>query len=229
VNIQKTVLVLALSWNGIVSPAQVQTNDAQQKALEVLRKAIESMEAKPLTPGKAIPRPSPERSFADTEQLFLQDKITGREFKKYLDGHKLDPAKILSEEAQAKTSKTINQASGKSEASQTGLASAGSPKTDPPPARAKETFSSKPTEASSDQGNLTELEKKMDELLRLKAAREKQAGTNVLANTASNSPARIAPKTKRERLNELLLLVVQGKITDAEYKEKRAKLINEPD
>ena len=64
----------------------------------------------------------------------------------------------------------------------------------------------------------------MDELLRLKAARENSAATNVVSNTATNSAVPAAPKTKRERLNELLLLVVAGKITDADYKDKPISL-----
>ncbi len=65
----------------------------------------------------------------------------------------------------------------------------------------------------------------MDELLRLKAARE---NTN-LPNAATNNANAPAPKTKRERLDALLKLYIDGKLSDAEYKEKRAKLISEPD
>jgi len=68
----------------------------------------------------------------------------------------------------------------------------------------------------------------MDELLRLKAAREQAALTNALAASATNSAA-AAPKTKRQRLDELLKLYIENKIPEAEYNEKRSKIIAEPD
>jgi hypothetical protein len=56
--------------------------------------------------------------------------------------------------------------------------------------------------------------------MRLKAQRE-QSPTNTTTQTA--------PLSKRERLNELLRQMVDGKITDAEYKAKRDKIIAESD
>ena len=80
-----------------------------------------------------------------------------------------------------------------------------------------------------DQSKLSEVEKKMDELLALKAARERAAATNRAPDLSTNSAAPAGPKSKRDRLNDLLRLVVEGKITDAEYKEKRSKIVSEPD
>src|SRR5262249_3462136 len=79
-----------------------------------------------------------------------------------------------------------------------------------------------------EQAKLSEVEKKMDELLRLKAARETAAQTN-LAAPAPSAAVPAAPKTKREKLNEMLRLVIAGKMTEAEYNAKRNQLINEPD
>ena len=64
----------------------------------------------------------------------------------------------------------------------------------------------------------------MDELIRLKNARD---ATNV-ANSATNTLA-AGPKTQRQKLDDLLRLYIDGKITDAEYKERREKVIGEPD
>src|SRR6185503_17312284 len=72
--------------------------------------------------------------------------------------------------------------------------------------------------AKNDQ--ITAVETKMDELLKAKAAREK-AATNT-APTLSTGP-----KTKRDRLNELLRLYIEGKITEPEMNERRAKIIAE--
>jgi hypothetical protein len=69
----------------------------------------------------------------------------------------------------------------------------------------------------------------MDELLALKAARERAAATNRAPDLSTNSTAAAGPRSKRDRLNDLLRLVVEGKITDAEYKEKRSKIVSEPD
>src|SRR6185503_6432660 len=65
--------------------------------------------------------------------------------------------------------------------------------------------------ASPDQAAISEVEKKMDELIRLKNARD---ATNV-ANSATNTLA-AGPKTQRQKLDDLLRLYIDGKITDAE-------------
>jgi len=60
----------------------------------------------------------------------------------------------------------------------------------------------------------------MDELLLLKAARER---------AKTNAPPTTGQKSKRERLNEMLRLVVEGQMSDAEYKQMRAKILAEKD
>ena len=68
----------------------------------------------------------------------------------------------------------------------------------------------------------------MEELQRLKEAREQALLTNAV--TATNVVAKpAAPQTKRERMNDLLRLLIDGKISDADYQEKRAKIVAEPD
>jgi hypothetical protein len=77
-----------------------------------------------------------------------------------------------------------------------------------------------PTSAA-EQKKMSEVEGKLDELSRLKAQRDQ---------SATNSPAAAsAPLTKRQRLDVLLRQLIEGKITDAEYKEKREKIVLEPD
>jgi hypothetical protein len=65
---------------------------------------------------------------------------------------------------------------------------------------------------------------KIDELLRLKEARDNAAKLNLIL--ATNTPA--AQQSKRQRLNELIRLHVNGKLTEAEYNAKRAAIIAEP-
>ena len=62
----------------------------------------------------------------------------------------------------------------------------------------------------------------MDALIRAKAAREKSTNTPPRSVTAG-------PKTKRDRLNDLLRLYIEGKISETELNERRAKILAEPD
>ena len=75
------------------------------------------------------------------------------------------------------------------------------------------------------QAKLTEVEVKMDELLRLKAAREK-TGTNV---TNTGQTAAGPPKTKRQRLDDLLKLLIDDKINQTEYDTRWKTIVAEPD
>ena len=62
----------------------------------------------------------------------------------------------------------------------------------------------------------------MDALIRAKAAREKATNTPPRSVTAG-------PKTKRDRLNDLLRQYIEGKISETELNERRAKIIAEPE
>lgn len=105
-------------------------------------------------------------------------------------------------------------------------AKAAAPKTDTP-ARARENTNAAPTpDEAARQKKISEVEARLDEMLKQKEAREKAALTNA-ASTTNNVPA--APLTKRQRLDDLLKKMIDGKITGAEYNEKRAKIVAEPD
>jgi hypothetical protein len=67
---------------------------------------------------------------------------------------------------------------------------------------------------------IQDVETKIDELIRLKEAREQ--GTN------TNSAAPAGPLTKRQRLDAALRLHIEGKLSDAEYKQRREKILLEP-
>jgi len=105
-------------------------------------------------------------------------------------------------------------------------AKAATPKTATPD-RARENTNSIPTpDEAARQKKISEVEARLDEMLRQKEAREKAALTNA-ASATNNVPA--APLTKRQRLDDLLKKMIDGKITSAEYSEKRAKIVAEPD
>ena len=99
------------------------------------------------------------------------------------------------------------------------------PKTAAPPA--KRPVAAPPEAAPSpDQAAISEVEKKMDELIKAKAIRDQQA-TN-MANSATNAATASAPKTQRQKLDDLLRMYIEGKVTEAEYKERREKILTDP-
>ena len=76
--------------------------------------------------------------------------------------------------------------------------------------------------ATNQQDKISDVEAKMDALIRAKAAREKATNTPPRSVTAG-------PKTKRDRLNDLLRQYIEGKISETELNERRAKILAEPD
>ena len=99
------------------------------------------------------------------------------------------------------------------------------PKTDTP-VRARENTNSVPTpDEAARQKKISEVEARLDEMLKQKDAREKAA----LTNDATTNNISATPQTKRQRLDALLKQMIDGKITGAEYNEKRAKIVAEPD
>jgi hypothetical protein len=217
---QRTMLMLlAMAWFTAAEAAPVPTNDVHEKALQVLRQTMDALENRQPAPAKNPPAREPK--FADVEQLYLQGKITAREFQRYLEDHKLDPAKLPKHDAPVELS-AKNPA--KSGPAQTGASAAAVTKA--PPAGGTNLDAGPGVNPSS----LSDLEKKMDELLRLKAAREGDGVTNNSPAAKTNTVAQpSAPKTKRDRMDDLLRLYINGKIPEAEYKQKRAKLLAEPD
>ena len=94
------------------------------------------------------------------------------------------------------------------------------------PVHARESTNAAPTpDEAARQQKISEVEARLDEMLRQKEAREKAALTNA---TATNNIS-VTPQTKRQRLDALLKQMIDGKITSSEYNEKRAKIVAEPD
>lgn len=72
------------------------------------------------------------------------------------------------------------------------------------------------------QQKVTEVESRLDEMMRAREARERAAATNAPALPAQ-------PLTKRARLDALLRQVVEGKLTDEQYKKERERILAEPE
>jgi len=229
---EKTLLLVwgCLAWSAAAADAPSQkTNDVHQRALEVLRQ-LEGVDKRQIP----VPPPPPAQTkrqptAAEVEQFYLEGKITAKEYQKYLEDHRLDPARVPGRDPQAKATNAL-----RNEMNNPGVTQVKSANSVPKPAVStigRDALATGQPETKTDvsptpeQSNLSDLEKKMDELLRLKAARE-AAATNAASNTATNAAGPVAPKSKRDRLNDLLKLYIDGKIPDAEYKEQRAKLIS---
>lgn len=105
-------------------------------------------------------------------------------------------------------------------------ARAASPKMATPVRAREDTNAVAPPAEAARQQKISEVEARLDEMLRQKEARDKAALTNAAAST-NNIPA--TPQTKRQRLDALLKQMIDGKITGAEYNEKRARIVAEPD
>ncbi len=73
---------------------------------------------------------------------------------------------------------------------------------------------------------ISDVETRLNAIARQKEAREQAALTNA-APAISDIPA--TPQTKRQRLDALLKQMIDGKISGAEYSEKREKIVAEID
>ena len=148
--------------------------------------------AKVAEPVSAYTIPTNFPNYEELENAYLNRKITARRFEEAL--KLLEKHQKITEERQEQVRKIMEEHRLQQQATQS-----------PTP----------------DQKKVSEVEGKVDELMRLKAQRD-QATTNAAA-------AASAPLTKRQRLDTLLRQLIEGKITDAEYKEKREKIVLEPD
>ena len=164
--------------------------------------------------------PAHETTLAELERLYLEGKITAKQFQKYLQQHEQQRQTAATRTPEAAVAPAARQNPPANQT--TAPRQPAPPKTTAAPARR-----AAPPAApdSPDQAAISEVEKKMDELIQAKAIRDQQA-TNV-ANAATNAVA-AGPKTQRQKLDELLRFYIEGKVTDAEYKERREKILAEP-
>lgn len=157
---------------------------------------------------------------AEMERLYLDGKISAREFQKFLQTYqpepKVTPTATPTNDVHARALEVLRKTTPNAAANPQGPAIK-EPLPEPP---RPETETNETARAAA----IQEVESKLDALIRLKQAREQS--TNATA-TSTNAPA--GPKTKRERLDEALRLYISGKLSDTEYKDRRAKILAEPD
>lgn len=233
-------------------PAEPELKQLQQQVTDRERGAKPTTNAVPSTLGTGL-------SFKEIEQLFLDGKISARQFQEYV--QKLPAVKaptnaVPATPAWPKASRAavtnkppiiVTNAVTKipkvpqpqpealtPEAQQKAVeilrATEPNPANNPKPGPAIQASQLAPLKEEVappvdpiEQG-FSEIEAKMDELLRFKAAREKAAQTN-----AAPSKAAGATVTKRQRLDELLKLYIAGDIKEEDYKARRAAIIAEPE
>lgn len=182
-----------------VAQEQPPLTEDQRKAQELLKKTIEERQRS--AQGSST-NPVPRLTQAEMEQQYLTGKITARQFQQYL---RQQPATKpqMSPDKQAEALQMLRALTGKTN----------TPATSTRPGKVMEPAPEPANPA------ITDVEAKIRALEKAKEAREK----------STNAPAAGAPKSKREKLDALLKQFVDGKLTDAEYKQQRAKLIAEPD
>ncbi|HEY0455966.1 MAG TPA: hypothetical protein VGE41_06295 [Verrucomicrobiae bacterium] len=192
------------------------SDDREKQAVDLLRQKLDAATGKPAETvmAQANSRGSRPASYAEMEQLYLQGKISSRQYEKYMKENPVDPAKMAPPSAPLKTPP---------------MATAPKPTTPPPsavvvPKPAPTTVNpanpptATPPPAVDPNAKVSEIEKKMDDIIKQKEARDKAAAT---------APAP-EPKTKRDKLNLLLRQYIDGKVTEQEYNQKREKLLEEP-
>lgn len=214
-----SALVLAVTPRpASAQPAGVKTNDTY--TIELLRRTLQEQKHNPdkvihtltnlppeATRNLATNAPvSPEA--AELERQYLAGKISAKQFQKGLE--------------QARQKKTTGVKPAPSAAmSPRAATAAGVTAPAPEPA-----IPSPPPQPNPDQKKLTDVEQRIDEMMRRNAAREKASAAARAAVT--NNPSG-APLTKRQRLDALLHEVVEGRMSDADYKAAREKIAAEPD
>lgn len=157
-------------------------------------------------PPRTAPLSSKAAAAAVLERQFLEGKLTARQYQKALAD--LERA---------------NSPTGDSLAKPKSPAIVASPKASPgPPPALDPAISTPPPQPTLRQQKVSEVEARIDEMIRQKEARERAAQTNSLPSPSGNL-------TKRQRLDFLLKQVVEGKLSDEEYKKQREKILAEPD
>jgi hypothetical protein len=157
----------------------------------------------------------------ELERQYLEGKISAKQFQKSLEKalEKAAEQKAAARSAAASTPKpAITPAT-----SPKAAAAAGTTAAAPQPA-----FPTPPPQPNPNQKKLSEVEMRIDEMIRKRAEREKAAREAAAAAAITNNPSG-APPTKRQRLDALLRQVVEGKMTDAEYRAQRDKIAAEPE
>ncbi len=203
-----TTVLIGTALGALSVAAQNPADDAQVRALKVLRDTILQQERRGAAAVTNPPAPKLP-TVEELERMYLTGKLTARQFQQLVQDYKLARAKSVSATNQSARPRAVVPAA----------------PTTPPATNAPATTTNAPAAVVSDsedlaaQNRLAELEAKMDELLRQR--------TNRAEGPTNGAPP--GPKTKRERMDDLLRLLIAGKISQEDYNARRAKIMAEPD
>jgi len=189
-----------------LSPAEEKSAaPASEDAPIAVAQSKPAPDPKPAPPAPALPADK-KAAAAELERQYLNGKLSARQYQKAL-AELENPSKPPAGESKPKPAP----------------ATASTPPK-PPPGQgvASPTPATPPPQPATNQQRVSEVETKIDEMIRQKEARESAAKTNA-------TPAPGAKLTKRQRLDFLLRQVVEGKLSDEQYKKEREKVLAEPD
>lgn len=230
------LIIAGLAIGTVTASAQApaapkKTNAPNAEAMELLRRVIAEQQK---NPDKIIRIPASTNALpvkatkADLERQYLAGQLSAKQYQKALD--QLDKEEQKHAAELEKQRKREAQQAAKAAAAAAAAAAAKKPAEAKAPVTAPAppllAATNAPAEQTLEQKKLSEVEARIDEMLRKKAEREKAAVNNAAAPT--NSPAQ-TPKTKRQRMDALLKQMIDGKISEADYSAQRAKLLAEPD
>ncbi|MCI0747089.1 MAG: hypothetical protein L0Y58_16920 [Verrucomicrobia subdivision 3 bacterium] len=196
-----------------------------QKSREVLREALGQGPApKPtnaVRPQVASTNIVKQPTLAETERLYLEGKITARDFQRFLQTYRPEPARpkpaaLPTNDVHSRALDLLRKTTPNMAANPEGPAIT-EPLPEPPPPEGA-------TNQAAKAAALQDVESKINELMQKKEAREQATNTSTTATNASGTQM-----TKRQKLDHALKLYIDGKLSDGEYKERRAKILAEPD
>jgi hypothetical protein len=241
--------LIALALGPLAATAQTappKTNASQAAAIELLRRTLAEQQANPdkiirttsnppVAPAVAL-SPEAAASRAALERQYLDGKLSARQYLKAL--ALWDQEQKQRAAAEAAKPRTIepgatqhpNKPAARTATAKPEVQRATSAKTGvttivtPPPGAV--TPPSAPAEPTPQQKKISDVESRLDEMLRLKAAREKAALTNA---TAVNTNLPATPQTRRQRLDAILKQNLEGKLSDTDYQAQRARILAEPE
>ena len=189
-------------------PAEVKSAaPASEAAPLAVAQSKPAPESKPAPPPGVLPADK-KAAAADLERQFLNGKLSARQYQKSL--AELDnPSKPAAGQAAAKSKPAPKTtADSPRPSSGQGVVAPATPASPPQP--------------TASHKQVSEVEARIDEMIRQKEARERAAKTN-------SPPAPGVKLSKRERLDFLLRQVVEGKLSDEQYKKEREKILAEPE
>lgn len=242
-------LMAAVALGALAGRAQTapqKANDSQTAAIELLRRTLAEQQANPgkiirttnnppVAPAVAL-SPEAAASRAALERQYLDGKLSARQYQKAIAQWEQEQKKRAAAEAakpraiESGATRQTNNPTGKTAIARPEVQRAISPKNSataivtPPPGTVSPPPA--PTEPTPQQKKISDVEARIDEMMRLKAAREKAALTNT-TTVSTNLPA--TPQTRRQRLDSLLKQNIEGKLSDADYQAQRAKILAEPE